>query len=184
MKKDIAALWRLAEPHVNDAGFDLIEVQFGREQAGSVLRLFIDRPWQPGMPQDGVTPGVSHADCERVSRQLSAVLDVANVIAHAYQLEVSSPGLDRPLRREQDFARFTGRKTHVRTVDPVEGRRNFSGTLLGAAGGTVRIDCDGRTWDLAVADVARASLVPDWDREMKARPAEDGERAEHGVSHE
>ena len=73
-------------------------------------------------------------DCERVSRDVSAALDVADIIPHAYQLEVSSPGLDRPLRRERDFARFVGESARIRLVDGVEGRRNFSGTLRGGQG--------------------------------------------------
>src|SRR5262245_4788357 len=108
MRKDLQELWLLAEPYVRDAGLDLIEVQFGREQGGWVLRLFIDAP--PGM----TAGAVSHTDCERVSRDVSAALDVSDPIPHAYQLEVSSPGLDRPLRREQDFARFAGRSARIR----------------------------------------------------------------------
>ena len=101
MRKEVQDLWLLAEPYVRDAGFDLIEVTSGRESSGWVLRLYIDAPAGAGVT-------VSHEDCARVSRDISAALDVADSIPHAYQLEVSSPGLDRPLRREGDFARFVG----------------------------------------------------------------------------
>ena len=87
---------------------------------------------------------VSHDDCARVSRDVSAALDVADSIPHAYQLEVSSPGLDRPLRRERDFARFAGQSARIKLADGVEGRRNFSGTIRGARDGVVemlRNDC-------------------------------------------
>jgi ribosome maturation factor RimP len=161
MRKDLKDLWQLAEPYVRDAGFDLIEVTFGREQSGWVLRCFIDTP-------AGGAVVVSHDDCARVSRDLSAALDVADSIPHAYQLEVSSPGLDRPLRREGDFARFAGQMARVRMADEggVEGRRNFSGTIRGAKDGFVEIECDGRSYQLPVDGIAKANLVPDWDREF------------------
>ncbi len=166
MRKDLQDLWLLAEPYVRDAGFDLIEVQYGREQRGSVLRLFIDRP--------GSGEGaISVDDCERVSRDVSAALDVADKISQAYQLEVSSPGLDRPLRRERDFARFAGESARIRLVDGVEGRRNFTGTIRGAKDGRVEIDCDGRSYELSIDDIARANLVPNWDKEF-ARKDERG----------
>ena len=159
MRKDLQDLWLLAEPYVRDAGFDLIEVQYGREQRGLVLRLFIDRP-------EGVSTGINVDDCERVSRDVSAALDVADKISQAYQLEVSSPGLDRPLRREVDFARFVGESARIRLIDGVEGRRNFHGTLRSAKDGRVEIACDGRSYTLPIDDIQKANLVPDWDREF------------------
>jgi ribosome maturation factor RimP len=162
MRKDLQDLWLLVEPYVRDAGFDLIEVQSGREASGWVLRLFIDTP--PGM--GGAQ--VSHVDCERVSRDVSAALDVADPIPHAYQLEVSSPGLDRPLRREQDFARFVGQGARIRLAEDkgVDGRRNFSGVIRAVAGGHVEIECDGRSYQLPIEGVAKANLIPDWEREF------------------
>jgi ribosome maturation factor RimP len=166
MRKDLQDLWTLAEPYVRDAGFDLIEVQYAREQRGAVLRLFIDRPAGSEQNQtlDQTLVGVD--DCERVSRDVSAALDVADNIAHTYLLEVSSPGLDRPLRRERDFARFVGESARVRLEAGVEGRRNFSGTIRGAKDGHVEIACDGRSYDLPIDDIVRANLIPDWDREF------------------
>jgi ribosome maturation factor RimP len=197
MRKDLRDLWLLAEPHVRDAGLDLIEVQFGREQTGWVLRLFVDRPWNP---QTGYTPPamgsaeqsstspdadrpsssagggtVTHEDCERVSRDVSAALDVADSIPHAYQLEVSSPGLDRPLRRERDFERFLGESARIRLLDGVEGRRNFLGTLQAVKDGRVEIACDGRSYAIPIEDIARANLVPNWEREFHR-----GESHDHG----
>jgi ribosome maturation factor RimP len=93
-------------------------------------------------------------------------MDVADSIPHAYQLEVSSPGIDRPLRRERDFARFVGQHARIRLAEGVEGRRNFSGTIRGAQDGLVEIECDGRSYRLPVDDVAKANLVPDWEREF------------------
>jgi len=171
MRKDLQKLWLLAEPYVRDAGFDLIEVQYGREQAGWVLRLFIDAPASTSGASVGAPPGVggvSHTDCERVSRDVSAALDVSDPIPNAYQLEVSSPGLDRPLRREQDFARFAGQSARIRLAEDkvVEGRRNFSGTIKAAKDGRVEIDCDGRSYQLPIEDIAKANLIPDWEAEF------------------
>jgi ribosome maturation factor RimP len=149
MRKDLKDLWLLTEPYVRDAGFDLIEVTSGREATGWVLRLFIDVP-------AGASVTVSHDDCARVSRDVSAALDVADSIPHAYQLELSSPGLDRPLRREGDFARFAGHNARVRLSEQggqaVGGRRNFSGTIRSAKDGH--------------EEIAKANLVPDWEREF------------------
>ena len=176
MRKDVQDVWLLAEPYVRDAGFDLIELQAGREPSGWVVRLFIDTPAVAGAGADAdasadessaVSAGkVGLDDCERVSRDVSAALDVADCIPHAYQLEVSSPGLDRPLRRERDFARFVGQSARIRLVDGVEGRRNFYGTLRAANDGRVEIACDGRSYTLPIDDIQKANLVPDWEREF------------------
>jgi ribosome maturation factor RimP len=166
MRKDLKDLWLLAEPYVRDAGFDLIEATSGREATGWVLRLFIDV--SPDAPAG--TAAVSHDDCARVSRDVSAALDVANLISHAYQLEVSSPGLDRPLRREGDFARFAGQNARIRLGDgggvQLDGRRNFSGTIRGAKDGRVEIECDGRSYQLPIDEIVKANLVPDWEQEF------------------
>lgn len=171
MRKDTQNLWNLVEPYVKDAGFELVEVQSGREPTGWVVRLFIDRPAGDGPVQDATDEGgeatVSHTDCERVSRDVSAALDVADLIPHAYELEVSSPGLDRPLRRLNDFARFAGHEAKIRMTEGVEGRRNFSGQLGGTEDGLVKIECDGRTYHLPIGDIAKANLVPDWTKEFK-----------------
>jgi ribosome maturation factor RimP len=171
MRKEIDELWRLLEPPIQGVGLELVELHWNREPEGWVLRVFIDRPEGPKVP--GAGDGslfepmyVGHEECERVSRDLSATLDVANSIHHAYRLEVSSPGIDRPLRRERDFVRFAGQHVKIRTTDPIEGRRNFSGVLGGARDGQVQIDCDGRSYQLPIAIIVRANLVPDWDAEF------------------
>ena len=165
MRKDLQDLWNLVEPYVRDAGLDLVEVQSGREPTGWIVRLFIDRV--PGSVDQALGGTVSHEDCERVSRDISAALDVADLITHAYHLEVSSPGLDRPLRRSSDFARFAGQEARIRLTEGVDGRRNFSGLLRGAHDGLVEIECDGRTFHLPLSDITKANLVPDWDKELK-----------------
>jgi ribosome maturation factor RimP len=166
MRKEVQQLWQLAEPHIAGAGLELVELDFNREADGWVLRAYIDRPWQEGQSEDP-SEGISFDECERVSRDLSAALDVADAITHAYRLEVSSPGIDRPLRRARDFQRFAGQKAKVRTVDMVEGRRNFSGTIRGANGDAVEVECDGRNYQIPLDEIARAHLVPDWDAEFR-----------------
>jgi ribosome maturation factor RimP len=172
MRKDVRQLWDLAEPHVVGAGLELVELEFGREPSGWVVRLYIDRP--QGVEPPAATP-VSFEDCERVSRDISAALDVADLIPHAYRLEVSSPGIDRPLRRVRDFQRFAGQKVKVRTIDAVSGRRNFSGTIRGVQGDLVEVECDGQTYQLPVDAIARAHLVPDWDAEFRKARADSGD---------
>jgi len=188
MRKEIDDLWRLIEPPIEGAGLELVELQWNREAEGWVMRVFIDRPAGPKVPGGGEEDGsvfepmfVSHEDCEQVSRDLSATLDVADCIHHAYRLEVSSPGIDRPLRRERDFARFAGQKAKIRTTDPVEGRRNFSGVLAGAREGRVQIDCEDRSYQLSLDIIVRANLVPDWEAEFR-RSAGEGPAVPKGRS--
>lgn len=169
MRKDVTQIANLIEPVLKGTGLDLVEIDWGREEGGWVLRVYIDHP-QMDAPEVSILappPSVTFDDCERASRDISATLDVADLITHAYRLEVSSPGIDRPLRRETDFRRFAGRQVKVRTLDPVDGRRNFSGTLLGASEGLVDVECEGRAYKIPVIGVARANLVPDWDAEFK-----------------
>lgn len=187
MRREVEQLWKIAEPHIEGAGLDLVELEWERDAEGWVLRVYVDRAgWgdaprlsSDSAPSDLFRPEpVGFADCERVSRDLSAALDVADVIPHSYRLEVSSPGIDRPLRRARDFERFAGQRVKIRTTDAVEGRRNFSGVLRGAGGdeGVVEIEVDGRLWRLPVDAIARANLVPDWEAELR-RPR--SERAEN-----
>jgi ribosome maturation factor RimP len=187
MRKDIDDLWQLVEPPIQGAGLELVELQWNREPEGWVLRVFIDRPEGPKLPGSSETGNASvfepmyvgHEDCERVSQDLSATLDVADCIHHAYRLEVSSPGIDRPLRRERDFKRFSGSEAKIRTTDPVEGRRNFSGVLLGAQDGRVQIECDGKSYQLPIDDIVRANLIPDWDAEFHRRDGADPKGRAH-----
>ncbi|HKA90511.1 MAG TPA: ribosome maturation factor RimP [Haliangiales bacterium] len=142
-------LTAIIEPPVEGAGYELVDLAYVREPHGWVVRVFIDGPH-----------GVAHADCERVSRELSAVLDVHDVIPHAYTLEVSSPGLDRPLRTAAHFARFVGQKARVKLHHGVGGRRNFSGTIraVSPSGTDVTLDVDGAAFVLPLADLERANL--------------------------
>ena len=146
---DTQQLIAVSEPVVTGQGYELVDLEFKPELGHWVLRVFIDK-----------AGGVGLDDCATVSRELSAVLDVADVIPHAYSLEVSSPGLDRPLKKEADFARFVGKKAKIRTRHPVgESRRNFSGTLVSVGGGKVKIDVGDQVCEVPVDDVEKANLV-------------------------
>jgi ribosome maturation factor RimP len=143
----MAAVEAIVAPVVAGMGFELVELQ--ASNGGRLLRLFIDKPG-----------GVGVQDCAAVSRQLTRVLEVEGV---AYErLEVSSPGLDRPLRKAGDFARFAGHKAEVRMRTPdASGRRRFVGVLRGAEAGQVSLEMEDRQVALALDDVERARLVPE-----------------------
>jgi len=143
----------VASPLVEAEGYELVDVQYRREAGGWVLRLFLDKPG-----------GITLEDCQRVSQQLGDLLDVEDPIEHTYTLEVSSPGLERPLVAEGDFARFAGRLVRLQTAAPVGGQRRFRGRLLGIAGGAVRLELEGGGQvEIPHAAVARANLVVEWD---------------------
>ena len=160
----------IVEPAVQGAGFELVDLRFVLEQGGWVLRVQIDHPLGPAHGTNGEAPHVDLAACEAMSRELSAVLDVEDPIPQAYSLEVSSPGIDRPLRTEAHFAHFTGSEAKIALAVPLQteggDRRNFKGILRGCSDGRVTIECDGRTFALPIADIDSAKLVPDWDEVM------------------
>src|SRR3954468_1490435 len=146
-RRFMAALEAGGEPVVAGMGYELVELQAAN--GGRMLRLFIDKPG-----------GIGGEDCAAVSRQLSRVLEVEGIDYD--RLEVSSPGLDRPLRKGVDFARFSGQRADVRMRTPdATGRRRFVGVLRGAAEGRVSMEMDGQTVQLALDDVERARLVPE-----------------------
>jgi ribosome maturation factor RimP len=139
-------------------GLEIFDVQYRRESGGMVLRVRLDRPGA-----SAAEDGVSVDDCARVSRDLSALLDVEDVVPTAYTLEVSSPGLDRPLRSEADYRRFTGRRAKIVMSRPVDGQGYFKGRLAGLDGEgeglTVVIDADdGRRHQVPMAVITRAHL--------------------------
>ncbi len=136
-------------------GLEIFDVQFRREAPGMILRVRIDRPG----PAASAEESVSVEDCARVSRDLSAVLDVEDVVPTAYTLEVSSPGLDRPLRRPDDYRRFAGRRAKVVMRERVDGQGFFKGRLGGVDGAEVVIEADdGRTHRVPLNLIARANL--------------------------
>jgi ribosome maturation factor RimP len=136
-------------------GLDIFDVQFRREAIGMVLRIRLDRPGRGATAEDSV----SVDDCARVSRDLSAVLDVEDVVPNAYTLEVSSPGLDRPLRHAADYRRFSGRRAKIVMREAIDGQTFFKGTLAGVDGPEVLIDGDdGRRHRVPLSVITRANL--------------------------
>ena len=128
-------------------GYELVDVQ--ASIGGRLLRLFIDKPG-----------GVTLDDCAAASRHLTRVLAVEGIDYD--RLEVSSPGLDRPLRKEADFARFAGQRAEIRMRTPdASGRRKFAGVLRGAGSGAVSLELEGQTVQLLLDDVDRAKLIPE-----------------------
>ena len=140
-------LENVVEPVVAGMGYELVDLQ--SSNGGRLLRLFIDK-----------AGGVGLEDCAAVSRQLSRVFEVEGVDYD--RLEVSSPGLDRPLRKASDFERFAGQKAEVRMRTPDEGgRRKYVGVLRGTAEGRLNLELDGKIVALVLADLDRAKLVPE-----------------------
>ena len=157
----LAQVRAIAERVARSYGLEVFDVQLRREAIGWVLRVKLDRPgpipapWPPS-PAESVTI----EDCQRVSQDLSAILDVEDAIDHAYTLEVSSPGLDRPLRTETDFRRFAGWLASIVSREPIDGQTYFAGRLQGVADdGTVVIEAQGgRVRNIPLAAITRARL--------------------------
>jgi ribosome maturation factor RimP len=146
----IATLEAYAGPLLADLGMELVEIQFRREGRGWVLRFFIDR--------EG---GVTVDDCAAVSREISAYLEVEDCIDHAYVLEVSSPGLERPLVRPQDFVRFAGRRVRVKLRQDTGQGKVLVGTLLGLEGEDIVLLVEETKVVLQKEQIARARLTLD-----------------------
>ncbi len=138
----------VVEPVVTGLGYELVGAEFGMAENGQTLRVYIDKP-----------EGIVMEDCAAVSRQLNAVLDVEDTIKSAYLLEVSSPGVDRPLFTEAQFASQVGEQVRIRMTDSISGRRNFKGQLVSVANAHAVIEVDGIDYDLPVADVEQAHII-------------------------
>jgi ribosome maturation factor RimP len=177
----------IVEPVCRSAGFELVDLRFVLEHGGWVLRVCVDLPIDPAVPPSEVAEDrVDLQGCEALSRELSAVLDVQDPIPQAYSLEVGSPGIDRPLRTAEHFAYFAGSEAKIQLAVPLatEGggeRRNFRGILRGVGGDpgaeAASIEVDGQLFQLPIADIDHAKLVPDWDAVMKGKRGV-GERRE------
>jgi len=146
-KQLIAEIWHLAEPVIRIDGMELVEVEYRCESQGWVLRLFID--------QEG---GINVDDCARVSRVVGDLLDVADPIANQYHLEVSSPGLNRPLRKAEHFQRYIGSIVDVRTGTSINNRRNYKGKLIDVRPEGITLDCEGQVFDIPFNLLERARL--------------------------
>ena len=151
MRQEPFNLRALLEPAVAAVGCEFVGVEYRPNGNQSLLRVYIDKP-----------EGVTLEDCSAVSYQVSGVLDVEDPIPGHYTLEVSSPGLDRPLFQARDFERFAGHEVKIRTRFPLDGQRNFRGSLQGLQDEQVVIDQqDGRRISLPLDQIEQARLVPD-----------------------
>ncbi len=144
--QDLTALF---EPVVESMGYELVGIEFHSSEHHGVLRIFIDH-------ENGITVD----DCAKVSRQISAVIDVEDPIEMAFDLEVSSPGLNRPLFKLSDFEKFSGKTVKIKLGVALNGRKNFSGVLQGVAENQlVIIDVDNEIYELPYQDIAKANLT-------------------------
>ena len=139
---------RIAEPVVTAEGMDLVEAEYGNEGGGLTLRLYIDK--------EG---GVTLDDCSNISGQVGQLIELNDLMLHPYTLEVSSPGLNRPLKKEEDFVKYEGKLVRLKVRNPVDGRRNFRGRLLGYEQGTVTIDVGDEIVSLPLNEIRKANLV-------------------------
>ena len=140
----------LLEPSLVALGYELVGAELERSESSLLLRLYIDRE-----------AGVTVDDCEQASRQVGAVLDVEDPIPESYVLEVSSPGLDRPLLTEEHFDRFAGHPVRLRTTELLDGHRSCMGRLVGCRDGNVVVREEGEERSIPIGLVEKANLVPE-----------------------
>lgn len=152
MKGRRATLNKIIEPVVTSLGYELVGCVYIPRGRYATLRVYIDKP-----------EGITLDDCQRVSRQVSAVLDVEDPITQQYELEISSPGLDRPLFSEEHYHRFVGSKIRLRLYSPTEGRRKLTGTLQAVNEENIIIKTDDNEMIVPFEDIDQANLVPDFD---------------------
>lgn len=138
---------QVVEPILESQGMELVDLEYRRESQGWVLRLYIDR--------EG---GISVNDCAEASGEVGAVLEIRDLIPNPYVLEISSPGLSRPLKKREHFEKYQNRLVKIKTFEPVEGRRNFKGTLLGLEGESVCLEVEGRIYEIPFQNIAKANL--------------------------
>jgi len=139
---------QLVEAPIESLGYMLVGIEYIKNGHETVLRIYIDSE-----------QGISIEDCERVSHQVSGILEVEDPISSAYSLEVSSPGFDRPLFKPRDFERFTGAEAKISMKLPIQGRRNFKGVLHGFSEGNILVEVDGEVYELPLTKLSKARLI-------------------------
>jgi ribosome maturation factor RimP len=148
---DIAAVTRLIEPEVKNLGYDLVRVALIGGRSDPTLQVMAERP---------DTRQLDLSDCEAISRRISDLLDASDPIEGGYRLEVSSPGIDRPLTRARDYADWAGHEARINLVAPRDGRKQYSGTIEGIDGNTVKLaGRDGQGYALPLKSIASAKLL-------------------------
>jgi len=139
----------LIEPLLAQLGYELVELEYAAGRSSGVVRIFIDK-----------ADGIRVEDCERVSREISALFDVEDPIPNAYRLEVSSPGFDRVLRTKPHFERFTGERVFVELKAPRDGRKRFTGMLRAVEDAGIELEIDRQMVNLPFAEIGKARLAP------------------------
>jgi ribosome maturation factor RimP len=145
-------LTQMLTPAAESLGFEMVGIEFVRAGKHSILRIFIDHP-----------EGISVENCADVSQQASAILDVEDPINTEYNLEVSSPGMDRPLFKAAHYVAIVGQMVSVRLRMPLNDRRNFKGTLVSCDNDNIVVEVDGQSYTLAVMNIEKGNLVPVFD---------------------
>ena len=138
----------LIEPIVRENNIDLVDVEYKKVGKNWTLQIFIDK-----------TQGVTVGDCQKLSRLIEDLIEVHELISAPYILEVSSPGLDRPLKKEQDFLRNKGKRILVKTFSPIDGRKKFLGTLKDFTSGVLFLEDDGNILEIQLTKIAQAKLI-------------------------
>jgi ribosome maturation factor RimP len=149
---NVTKLTELLQPLVTDLGYEFVGLEYSGNPKNPALVIYIDKP-----------AGIAVEDCEQTSREVAALLDVEDPIAGHYVLEVSSPGMDRPLFTVRQFEQFIGEQVQLTLFAPQEGRRKFKGRILGVQEEQILIEQDGKEVTLKHGNIAKARLVPDYD---------------------
>ncbi len=150
----IGRVWQLAAPLAANEGLEIVDIELKHEggRSGRILRVYLDKDGGPSLEQ-----------LSRVSRGLSDLLDEHDdVVDGAYTLEVSSPGINRPLKRPEHFSRFVGKKIRVRTRDMINGRRSFLGELLEVSAEKIAVNQDGARWEIPLSQIEKSNYEHDW----------------------
>jgi ribosome maturation factor RimP len=159
MDATVARIWELAGPLAETRGLEIVDIELRREgsRGGRVLRLYLDREGGPSMDE-----------LSQVSRDLGAQLDEHDVVEGAYTLEVSSPGINRPLKLPEHFKRFIGKRVRVRTRELIQGRRSFLGPLLEVSTDRIAVNQDGARFEIPFAAIEKSNYEHDWSAEHAA----------------
>ncbi len=148
MTEEIAVrIAKIVEPVLSNDGLELVGIEYRRESHGLVLRLYIDK--------EG---GITVDDCTRVNKEVGRILDIEDLVYSSYTLEVSSPGLTRPLKTEKDFKKYQNHLIRLKTIEPIENRRQFKGRLLKMQEEGIEIETDGEVFHIPLASIAKANL--------------------------
>jgi ribosome maturation factor RimP len=153
MDATLRRVWELAAPLAESEGMEIVDIELRHEtsRGGRVLRLYLDKAGGPTVD-----------DLSRVSRQLSELLDSQDAVDGAYTLEVSSPGINRPLKRPEHFTRYIGKRVRIRTRDLIGGRKSFLGILYAVAGEGVTVTQEGTRYDIPFAAIEKSNYEHDW----------------------